>query len=111
MIDYAVDRNVIAKAGTWFSFGEERIGQGRENARMFLKEHKDVTKQIEAKLFPLIGLKPPDAGAAVTATGAEMKVADAARPEIPKAPPAPMRPPMPPGKPQSSVVGNGERKR
>src|SRR3989441_3623979 len=55
LIDYAVDRNVIAKAGTWFSFGEERIGQGRENARMFLKEHKDVTKQIEAKLFPLIG--------------------------------------------------------
>src|SRR5438552_11095354 len=90
LIDYAVDRNVIAKAGTWFSFGEERIGQGRENARMFLKEHKDVTKQIEAKLFPLIGLKPRDVGA--PSADVEMKVADAARPEIPKAPPAPVRP-------------------
>jgi recombination protein RecA len=44
LIDYAVDKNVIQKAGTWFSFGEERIGQGRENARMFLREHADVKR-------------------------------------------------------------------
>lgn len=61
LIDYAVDKLVIQKAGTWFSFGEERLGQGRENARLFLKEHADVRQQIEAKLFPLIGLKPPGA--------------------------------------------------
>src|SRR6185295_6294088 len=63
LIDFAVDKNVISKAGTWFSFGEERIGQGRENARMFLKEHKDITRQIEAKLFPMLGLKVPVAPA------------------------------------------------
>src|SRR5881409_2839259 len=39
LLDYAIDKGVVQKAGTWLSFGEERIGQGRENARMFLKEH------------------------------------------------------------------------
>src|SRR5947209_14536853 len=52
LIDYAVDKGVIQKAGTWFSFGEERIGQGRENARLFLREHADVLRGVEAKLLP-----------------------------------------------------------
>jgi recombination protein RecA len=56
LIDYAVDKNIIQKAGTWFSFGEERIGQGRENARLFLKEHPDIRAQLEAKLMPALGL-------------------------------------------------------
>src|SRR5512143_224039 len=64
LIDMAVDRNVIQKSGTWFSFGEERLGQGRENARLFLKEHADVRAQLEAKLLPTLGLKAPVAGAA-----------------------------------------------
>ena len=101
LIDYAVDRNVIAKAGTWFSFGEERIGQGRENARLFLKEHKDVTRQIETKLFPLLGLKPLEGVSAGPA--ADMKVADAPRPEAPKAPVPVGRPPVVPGRPQSTL--------
>src|SRR5438874_9457287 len=59
LIDYAVDKNVIQKSGTWFSFGDERLGQGRENARLFLKEHADVRRKIEGKLYPMLGLKPP----------------------------------------------------
>ena len=61
LIDFAVDKNVIGKAGTWFSFGDERLGQGRENTRMFLKEHADVRHKVETKLFPLLGLKVPGA--------------------------------------------------
>jgi len=57
IIDFAVDKLVINKAGTWFSFGEERLGQGRENTRMFLKEHADIRGKIEAKLLPQLGLK------------------------------------------------------
>ena len=112
LIDYAVDRNVIAKAGTWFSFGEERIGQGRENARMFLKEHKDVTRQIEVKLFPLIGLKPSEAGNGPASAG-EMKVADApAKPEPPKAPMPAARPAAPaPGRTPPAFGPGSERKR
>ena len=66
LIDYAVDKNVLTKAGTWFSFGDERLGQGRENARLYLKEHADVRAKLEAKLFPLLGLKPPGTPAAST---------------------------------------------
>ena len=71
LIDFAVDKGVIQKAGTWFSFGEERLGQGRENARMFFKEHPDVRLAVEAKLLPLMGLKAPEVkgGAASNGTG------------------------------------------
>jgi recombination protein RecA len=57
LIDFALEKNLIQKAGTWFSFGEERIGQGRENARLFMKEHPDIRAQLEAKLLPALGLK------------------------------------------------------
>jgi recombination protein RecA len=66
LIDFAVDKLVIGKAGTWFSFGDERLGQGRENARMFLKEHPDVRAKIEAKVLPLLGLKAPGGAAPAT---------------------------------------------
>jgi len=69
LIDFAVDKLVISKAGTWFSFGDERLGQGRENTRMFLREHADVRAKIEAKLFPLLGLKVPGGAAPPTANG------------------------------------------
>jgi recombination protein RecA len=64
-----VDKGVISKAGTWFSFGEERLGQGRENTRLFLREHTDIRAKIEAKLFPLMGLKP-SGGVAPSTNGA-----------------------------------------
>jgi hypothetical protein len=59
LIDIAVDKNVISKAGTWFSFGDERLGQGRENTRLFLKEHADIRAKVEAKVLPMLGLKAP----------------------------------------------------
>ncbi len=59
LIDFAVEKGIINKAGTWFSFGDERLGQGRENARMFLKEHADIRGKIEAKLLPQLGLRTP----------------------------------------------------
>ncbi|MBU5635847.1 recombinase RecA [Geomonas sp. Red69] len=50
ILDLAVERNVVEKSGAWFSYGKERIGQGRENSRMFLKEHPEITEEIRAKL-------------------------------------------------------------
>ncbi len=70
LIDFAVDKSVITRTGTWFSFGDERLGQGRENTRLFLREHRDIRSRIEAKLYPLLGLKPP-AAAASSSNGAE----------------------------------------
>jgi recombination protein RecA len=57
VLDLAVDRNIIDKSGAWFSYGKERIGQGRENSRIFLKEHPEMLEEIRAKLFA------PDAAA------------------------------------------------
>jgi recombination protein RecA len=47
LIDLGVDKGLVEKSGTWLSFGGERMGQGRENARTFLKEHKDIRDKLE----------------------------------------------------------------
>jgi recombination protein RecA len=50
LIDMGVEQNIIEKSGTWFSFGEQRIGQGREAAKAFLKQNPEVAKVVEQKL-------------------------------------------------------------
>jgi recombination protein RecA len=50
ILDLGVELEIIQKSGTWFSYNGERIGQGRENARLFLKENSDLCKDIEAKI-------------------------------------------------------------
>jgi recombination protein RecA len=65
LIDLAVNHNVVEKSGAWFSYKGERIGQGRENARSFLKENKDIAAKIEAEVRKALGLvKEPTNGAA-----------------------------------------------
>jgi recombination protein RecA len=51
VLDLAVERNVVDKSGAWFSYGKERIGQGRENSRIFLKEHPEMCEEIRARLI------------------------------------------------------------
>jgi recombination protein RecA len=72
ILDLAVDRGLIQKSGTWFSYGDERIGQGRENARMWLKEHSDAATELDGKLREALGLKR-GAEAAPEAPPAESK--------------------------------------
>ena len=50
LIDLGVKLGIIEKSGSWFSYNDERIGQGRENAKSFLKEHSDMAEQIEMQL-------------------------------------------------------------
>src|SRR5881296_1988252 len=50
LIDLGVEKGVLEKSGTWISFGGERMGQGRENARIFLKENKDIRDKLENAL-------------------------------------------------------------
>jgi recombination protein RecA len=67
VLDLGVEAGIIQKSGAWYSYGEERIGQGRDNARAFLEEHLDVLSQIERKLLQKHGLiqedQIPEAGA------------------------------------------------
>ena len=48
LLDLAVDKKIVDKSGTWFSYKGERLGQGRENVKTFLKENKDITAAIDA---------------------------------------------------------------
>jgi len=61
LIDLGVTRNVLEKSGTWISYKNERIGQGRENARLFLKENTDIRDKIEQELRKQLGLPTPGA--------------------------------------------------
>ncbi|NOU13889.1 MAG: DNA recombination/repair protein RecA, partial [Methylococcaceae bacterium] len=49
----------IQKAGSWYSYGDEKIGQGKDNAKVYLKEHPDKAKEIEAKIRAEAFSKPP----------------------------------------------------
>ena len=68
LLDLGVDMGILEKSGTWISFGGERLGQGRENARIFLKENTDIRDKIEAALRKKLGLATP--GAAVPSNAA-----------------------------------------
>jgi recombination protein RecA len=56
LLDLGVDLDVIEKSGAWYSFNEERIGQGRENARRFLAEHSDVMSEIAQRVRGKLGM-------------------------------------------------------
>jgi recombination protein RecA len=56
LLDLAVDRKIVEKSGTWFAFGGERLGQGRENVKQFLKENPAITSAIEDRVRRELGL-------------------------------------------------------
>src|ERR1700752_3006299 len=59
LIDLGVAQNLIEKSGSWYSYKGERIGQGRENARQFLKDNRDIRQQVDAELRKALGLIGP----------------------------------------------------
>jgi recombination protein RecA len=70
VLDLGVEAGIIQKSGAWYSYGEERVGQGRDNARAFLEEHSDILEAIERKLLQKHGLieqDPAEPDAAVPA--------------------------------------------
>jgi recombination protein RecA len=75
LLDLAVNQNILEKSGSWFSYKGERIGQGRENARQFLKDNKDTMAKLETEVRKALGLipaaaQPVAAQAPVAAQGA-----------------------------------------
>ena len=58
LIDLGVKHKVVERAGAWYSFGDTRIGQGRENARIFLSENLDIAEEIESKIREEVGVAP-----------------------------------------------------
>jgi recombination protein RecA len=67
LLDLAVDRKIVDKSGAWFSYSGERLGQGRENVKAYLKEHPELRQTIEEKLRQELGLTRDREAEAVTA--------------------------------------------
>ncbi|MFA6499827.1 MAG: recombinase RecA, partial [Desulfurivibrionaceae bacterium] len=72
LLDLAVAQDIVEKSGAWYSYNGERIGQGRENSKLFLKEHPEMCDDLERKVrlgygLPAMGEKGPVAKAAVVA--------------------------------------------
>lgn len=79
MIDIGTEIDVIQKSGAWYSYGDERLGQGRENAKQFLKEHPDIAEAIELRIreaYQLGAAKPGPAAKAEAAATAEEEAFD-----------------------------------
>jgi recombination protein RecA len=60
LIDMGVKENVLEKSGTWFSYGGERLGQGRENARSFLKDNPEIMENLKKDIYTKLGLIKED---------------------------------------------------
>jgi recombination protein RecA len=56
LLDVAVEHGVVNKSGAWFTFDDDQLGQGRENAKRFLRENPEVAMQLQAKVYELVGL-------------------------------------------------------
>jgi recombination protein RecA len=63
LLDIGIENNVIQKSGAWFAYGDERLGQGRENAKQFLKENDEVRGRILAEVYEKLGLQSPEENA------------------------------------------------
>jgi len=100
MLDLAAIHNIVEKSGSWFSFKGERIGQGRENARQFLKDNSETFTKLEAEVRKHLGLIPAGIQSAAAAptpattssapqgTGARVTTMPSAVPEAAKVPAA-----------------------
>ena len=89
LLDIAVNNNILEKSGSWFSYKGERIGQGRENARQFLKDNKDTMAKLDTEVRKALGLiatpaprtRGSHSGADAAATGARVTTMPSAPPE------------------------------
>ena len=115
LLDLALEHDLVQKSGSFFSYGELRLGQGRNNTKQYLHENPDLAGEIEGKLFAELGIerapRPRAVADADEPAGAE--VVDGAAP-APAAAPAPprrpsARPPEAPGRPRAGAGGPGGR--
>lgn len=71
IIDLGVEAKVVEKSGAWYSYGGERIGQGRDNCREYLRENPDLAREIENKVREQLGVTPMGAVAVAEEVGEE----------------------------------------
>ena len=77
LIDLGVKAGLVEKSGSWYSYNGEKIGQGKDNAREFLKENPEIAKEIEAKIREKLGVKSGTQVVASVLSDEELESADA----------------------------------
>ena len=111
LLDAALQNKIVEKSGSWYSYGTERIGQGRENAKSFLEQHPEIYGQIDAKvrqiLFPPKGASPAAAPAQTPSTEPVTEPAEE-RPKAAREKPAASRKPQPLARPEATESPEGE---
>jgi len=75
LIDFGVEHNIVKKSGSWYTYDGDQLGQGKENARRFLKENADVALEIENKIKVKLGLLEDDSAPAEVVEGDERAAA------------------------------------
>ena len=78
LLDLGVDNGVVRKSGAWFTYGTDQLGQGKENARSFLKDNPALAAEIEEKILAALGIGEPGRKAKEAAAAAEAQAAAAA---------------------------------
>jgi recombination protein RecA len=86
LLDLATNNNIVEKSGSWYSYKGERIGQGRENARQFLKDNKDVLTKLDNEVRKSLGLIAAPPAAASGANGSARVTTMPTGTDAPKAP-------------------------
>ena len=82
LVDLGVEKGVLEKSGTWISFGGERMGQGRENARVFLKENTDIRDKLENTLRKKLEIPMPGSTGAAPGPNGHAASASAEKPQV-----------------------------
>jgi recombination protein RecA len=77
LIDIGVENDIVEKSGSWYSYAGERIGQGRENAKQFLKDHTDMRATIDVAVRKVLGLTKAEPAAAAAEADAPARAAAA----------------------------------
>ncbi|MDR1444660.1 MAG: recombinase RecA [Treponema sp.] len=109
LLDGAVKHGLIDKKGAWYSYGEEKVGQGRDSARDYLEKNPDFARQIEEKLWKIIfpgrempkRPEKPAAPAAKSAAGTDAAAAPPGVPPVIETPAVPSEPVVPPAEPSA----------
>jgi len=81
LVDLGVENNIVDKSGSWFSYGDLRLGQGKENSKIFLSENHDIAREIDTRLREALGLPPLPDGEATPGAKAAAAVESEATPD------------------------------
>ena len=71
LLDMGTEKGILRRSGTWLSYGDVRLGQGRERAREFLRDHTEVQEKLRQEVLGAYGVLPAGAGAEAEPTAAE----------------------------------------